>query len=116
MTRRKPAPPADMDDASSRLEAIISIGVEVMEEEMRAWADPPAGGVGRSADSVDRVIEITEKASEIVGRIHRAREAAARRKLSVSAIQKGIANLSPDERAHLMETLGLAGKDGNSLS
>ncbi len=116
--RRRPPepPPAEDKDPDERLRAIIEIGVGVIEDEMEILTEPCPGSGGRiSTDAVDRIMALTAKSSEIRGQVVRADAAVTRKKLTLAAIEKAIAALSQDERAHLVEKLG-GGKEGNCLS
>ena len=108
-----PAPVTDVDVAA-RLDAIIERGIGAIETEMDVMLEPlPGGGVGH--DAVDRVVELTEKAATISGHVRRNRAEAARRKLTLPMIEKAIADLTPDERAHLRDRLSNEGSGRNVL-
>ena len=71
--------------------------------------------LGQDDDDMAKIVELCEKASEILGRVNRAREAATRRKPTLPMIEKFVADLAPDDRASLMDRLG-AGNGGSVLS
>jgi len=112
-TRRGKAPPptdAEILNVPSRLETLIAVGVGAMESSM----DSMTARLTVDDDALSVVVELCEKASEILGRVNRAREAATRRKPTMAMLQKSISDMGPDDRATLMEWLS-GDKEGNAL-
>lgn len=110
--RAEPPTEAEILAVPSRLEALIATGVGAMESSM---------GELTAMSSIDdddmvKIVELCEKASEILGRVNRAREAATRRKPTLPMIEKFVADLAPDERATLMDRIGASGGGGSVLS
>lgn len=104
-----PIAPSDTDDHAAELRVIIGKGIAVMHVEINVLSEPPPGGGPISADSVDRIMAITAKASEIRGQVVRADAHVTRKKLTLPMIEKGIADLTPDERESLIERFGGGG-------
>lgn len=100
---------ADDSDPASDLLGGIKQGVAVIVATIRELSVPPI-----APDNVDRITVLTEKATVIRGQIVRADANVTRRKPTLASVEKDIAGLSPDERAHLIEKLG-GGGDGNVL-
>lgn len=100
-----------VDDHPAALRDIIGQAIGVAREEMRILTIPPV-----SPEAGDRIRVLATWASEIRGQVVRADANVSRNKLTLPAIEKAIANLSPDERAHLAERLGADGARGSVLS
>jgi len=110
--RGKAEPPTEAEILAvpSRLEALIATGVGAMETAM----DGLTAMSTIDGDDLTKIVELCEKASEILGRVNRAREAATRRKPTMAMLQKSISDMGPDDRATLMEWLS-GDKEGNAL-
>ena len=108
--RAEPPTEAEVLAVPSRLEALIATGVGAMESSM----DSLTAMSTIDDDDMAKIVELCEKASEILGRVNRAREAATRRKPTLPMIEKFVADLAPDDRASLMDRLG-AGNGGSSV-
>lgn len=110
--RGRAEPPTDAEILAipSRLEALIATGVGAMESSMGELTAMST----IDDDDMVKIVELCEKASEILGRVNRAREAATRRKPTMAMLQKSISDMGPDDRATLMEWLS-GDKEGNAL-
>lgn len=96
-------------EVDERLHALIQKGVGAMEVAMDTLAH-----ASPSDEDIARIVELTAKASEIRGQVVRADAHLTRRKLTLPQIEKGIAALTPDERATLLDRLGVTA-GGNAL-
>ena len=114
---RGPGPdlPTESDPAA-RLLAVIEVAVGAIEVEMARLSKPEFGKDHPPAEDVDRMIVLGAKASEIRGQVVRADAAVSRRRPTVAQVAKDIGVLTPDERAHVLERLGVGGGNGSVLS
>lgn len=111
--RRPDSESASVDadgDHAARLRGIVGKGLDVIEKEMDVLTEPLPNDVPASPDTVDRILVLIAKASEIRGQIVRADANVTRRKPTLATVEKDIASLSPDERAHLIERFKGEGK------
>lgn len=94
---RRAAPPEDM---ATSLRSIVHDGVAAMRDEMALLT----GKKPIKAGTLDRIVDLTDKASTIMGRVRLSDAAvtAAARKLSGPAVVEFLRGLTVDDRAQLV--------------
>ena len=99
------------DDHAAELRDIVGQGIAVVREEMRVLTIPPI-----SPENADRVRALATWANAERGVLVRADANVSRRRATLATVEKDIAALTPDERAHLLNKLGAGGESRSVLS